>query len=72
MDNVLTTVVTALQNIAQGINKVGQIFAAGIPNTGTSTSPAASAGAGALPATPQAFLPVTVGGVQYKIPLYNP
>lgn len=72
VDNILTTVVSALQNIAIGINKVGQIFANGIPNTGTATSPTATAGAATLPANPAAFLPVTVNGVQYKMPLYNP
>jgi hypothetical protein len=39
---------------------------------GSRTSPTATAGAAALPATPDGFLIINVGGVQKKIAFYKP
>lgn len=48
-----------------------QLFASEYRFSGISTATAATAGARTLPAAPANFMPVTVAGTAYKIPLYN-
>jgi hypothetical protein len=40
--------------------------------TGVATVTTAGAGAASLPSAPDAFLPLTVNGISYKLPLYLP
>lgn len=64
-------ILQALKAIAQADNSVASAIAAVFPTTGAVAS-TATAGAATLPATPQAFLTLTVGATAYKVALYLP
>lgn len=64
-------ILQALKSIATAEGQIAAAISAVFPTTG-GTATAATAGTGALPSAPAAFLIVTVGGASYKVPLYNP
>lgn len=68
MDDVLT----ALKNGVTALNSLAKIVQAAFPQAGSSITHSATAGADTLPGNPSGFLTITVSGVTYKIPLYNP
>lgn len=68
-----TTFIDATTDVRLGVGGSGKIvLLASTWQLTYAVSGTATAGAGTLPATPQTFLPVTVAGTDYKIPLYLP
>lgn len=57
--------VTALNNLAKTL---GTVF----PLASSSITTTATGGSETLPANPTGFLTITVDGVSYKVPLYEP
>lgn len=63
---------TTLQLANQNMSKLIQTIMAAFPQAGAAITHSATAGSDTLPATPAGFLTVTVSGVAFKVPLYNP
>lgn len=68
----MSGVISAIQSGTQAINALNQTLNKIFPISTSSITSTASAGTSTLPATPQAFLNITVNGTAYKIPLYLP
>lgn len=67
------TFIDASTDVRLGVNGSGKaVFAAASWSLNYATVATATAGVGVLPATPEAFLPVTVAGTSYMVPLYKP
>lgn len=64
-------ILTALQNLVSNISNLVTAFKNAFPQASSTISHSATAGTDTLPAAPAGFLPVTIGGVAYKIPIYH-
>lgn len=64
--------VAALNFIAQNIARAVQALLNTFPQQNTTITHTATLGSDTLPAKPAGFLSVTISGVSYKLPLYDP
>ena len=71
LDNGLQLLIANLQDVVQAVNNLNVTLATVFPQQG-GTSATATTGSGTLPAQPQLFLDVNIGGVEYRSPLYLP
>ena len=69
----LSDLATSSNNANKILSQIALAIAAAFPQAASTTiTTTATSGAQTLPGNPAGFLTVTVNGVPFKIPLYNP
>lgn len=68
----LSDLITTLNNLVQAVFRINTTIGNALPQADSALTDTATGGSDILPGNPEKFLSITVNGVPYKIPLYNP